>query len=235
MRISILLLSILLSFSVFSMEEESRPRFELGSIIGNQSLNYDSSNYGEKDYVFSYISFNSKLTDKSELKFSLMYRDFHDGKVSGEALEVNYTYFFKYRWELQTIYSPHVGNFLNKSNVENPDEIYEVISDSVQWKFLLGYTFITKKYYRVRLLGGLGYQFVYSMSSSSSVPSQPKDEYDKKGGYLYEISPIVEFRNDNDYWYFIGISYENKHLKTSELKDQNQEFKSIKLGLSFSL
>lgn len=216
-------------FTIFNSYafEEKPLTIEFGSYIGEQKLNKGNKNFSKGSFFIPFISFNMSLHKKHQINFAFTYRNFEESNLSHEALNITYINYFKYNWEYQIVYAPQFINMIAKDKM---NKNIEVFSNSIQWKFLLGKTLINKNFYRMRLLGGFGYQFITSMSSSHQ-----NDSFigDREGGFLYELNPVFEMRNKNDRIYSIGLSYQKTHVKTSEVQNQNQEFLSARFGVSF--
>ena len=224
-----LILLILIVSNSYANHQQEPLTIEFGSYIGEQKLNKRNQEFRKSSFLIPFVSFNMRLHENHQINFAFTYRNFEESKLSHEALNITYINYFKYNWEYQIIYSPQFINMISK---DDTNKNLEVFSNSIQWKFLLGKTLINKKYYRMRLLGGLGYQFITSMSSSHN--HNKTDIGEKEGGFLYEITPLIEIRNDNDRIYSMGFSYQRTHVKTSSFQNQNQEFLSARFGISFN-
>lgn len=229
----IIIFTAIFIYPIYAQEpvanERNPLRLDFGVIAGKQSLSNGSNNAINNSYSTYYLSINEKVSEKSELSFALLYNKSESNKVSGEYLFIKYTNYFKYNWEFQTVFTPRNSNFLSKNS---RGEIEEISGTTIESKFLLGYTLVNKKNYRLRFFAGGGYQLLAEMKSSvGGVEYDPG--YKKKGGAMYELNPVLDVRGGNGLTYSLGLSHTGSGLKTDNLEDQNQKTNSISVGISF--
>lgn len=220
----ICLILILIPLFAFSKEsdQKSKPAFYVFSSIGERNIKA-GNNKLKKDFNQSGFAVNFNH-ENSELYMQMAFRDFHESRLSSEGLRINYMYHLNFKFSLGLDYESIRGNMFYISDVLNPGEIKETTYDGMLFQVMAGYNFLSKKYYKVSLYGGIGRHSVVEMTGSYSVNGKTpaKDNIDKRSSWIYSINPRIEFRNDEDYRLKIDYIFRKSYNNTDSLSSQEQ-------------